>query len=123
MVRTDLIRFLADQYPDLSARDIEKIVSAFFDTITKRLADGGRAEIRGFGSFSTRTRQARTGRNPRTGESVELSDRRVPWFKAGKDLCELINGGDPTVPGKKGMAANAAIETQPAPNFSTEDRE
>lgn len=120
MVRTDLVRIIAAQYPDLPAGDIEAIVATFFGAITTRLADGGRVELRGFGSFSTRVRDARPGRNPRTGETVALSDRRVPWFKAGKDLCELINGIDQHEPGKKVMAGNVATETQPVPNISTE---
>ena len=123
MVRADLAKHLAAEHPDLPRADVEEILNAFFEAITTRLAKGGRVEIRGFGSFTTRARDARPGRNPRTGETVALTDRRVPWFKAGKDLCELINGGDPTVPGKKGMAATAAIETQPAPNLSTEHQE
>lgn len=120
MVRTDLVRIIAAQYPDLPPGDVEAIVATFFGAITTRLADGGRVELRGFGSFTTRARDARTGRNPRTGEAVELGDRRVPWFKAGKYLCELINGTDRTVPGKKGMAGNPDTETLPAPNFLTE---
>lgn len=95
IVRGDLIKLLAAEWPELSPGEVEKIVNAFFDAITTRLVDGGRAEIRGFGSFATRARDARAGRNPRTGETVQLTDRRVPWFKAGKDLRELLNGADP----------------------------
>ncbi|MEG3178164.1 HU family DNA-binding protein [Sphingomonas sp. RB3P16] len=112
MVRADLIRLLAAEWPDLALSDVEKTVAAFFDAITTRLAAGGRAEIRRFGSFSTRARDARPGRNPRTGETVALSDRRVPWFKPGKDMCELINGLDRNELGKKGMAKNAATKTR-----------
>ncbi len=91
MVRTELIQVLAAQYPDLAARDVEKIVAAFFDAITARLADGGRVEIRGFGSFTTRARDARTGRNPRSGETVAVGAKRVPHFKPGKELREVID--------------------------------
>ncbi len=108
MVRADLIKLLAAEWPDLPPGDAEKLVTAFFDAIAQRLADGGRVEIRGFGSFTTRTRDARPGRNPRTGAPVELSDRRVPWFKTGTNLCKLINGADPAVPGTKGVQDNAA---------------
>ena len=86
MVRADLLTLLAAQHPDLPTRELEVIVSAFFDTITARLADGGRVEIRGFGSFSTRDRDARVGRNPGTGESVEVRAKRLPHFVPGKDL-------------------------------------
>ena len=120
MVRADLLKALGVPHPDLDERELQAIVSAFFDAITMRLAEGGRAELRGFGSFTTRARDARTGRDPRTGASVEVNARCVPWFKAGKELCELINGAEPILPGKKGMAENAATETQPAPNLSTE---
>ncbi len=92
MVRADLIRALAAQYPDLPARDIEAAVAAFFDAITTRLAVGGRAEIRGFGSFTTRARDARAGRNPRSGETVAVDAKRVPHFKPGKELRELVDG-------------------------------
>ncbi|QBM75878.1 integration host factor subunit beta [Sphingomonas sp. AAP5] len=115
MVRTDLITLLAAQHPDLSARDIEATVGAFFNAITTHLAEGGRVEVRGFGSFTTRARDARTGRDPRTGAPVEVNARRIPWFKAGKDLCELINGIDQTELGKRGLAENAGTETHPAP--------
>lgn len=121
MVRADLAKHLAAEHPDLPRADVEKILDTFFEAITTRLANGGRVEIRGFGSFTTRTRDARAGRNPRTGETVALTDRRVPWFKAGKDLCELINGANPTVPSAKGMENNAATETQPAPNTLSEN--
>ena len=91
MVRADLMKALGAQHPDLTARDIETIVSVFFDAITTRLADGGRVEIRGFGAFTTRARDARTGRNPRSGETVAVDAKRVPHFKPGKELRERID--------------------------------
>lgn len=91
MVRAGLVQALAAQHPDLPTRDVEKIVTAFFDAISTRLADGGRVEIRGFGAFSTRPRDARTGRNPRTGEPVAVDAKRIPHFKPGKELRELID--------------------------------
>ena len=77
--------------PELSSRDVEKIVAVFFDTITARLAMGGRVELRGFGAFSTRPRDARVGRNPRTGEPVDVSAKRVPYFKPGKEMRARLN--------------------------------
>lgn len=94
MVRADLIRLVAGQHSDASMRDVEKMIDAFFDAITTQLVDGGRVEIRGFGSFSTRARNRRTGRNPRTGELVDVDAKRVPCFKPGKELRERINLGD-----------------------------
>lgn len=91
MVRADLIRALGAQAPDLRVRDVEKIVDVFFDTIAERLANGGRVEIRGFGAFTTRARDARSGRNPRTGEIVPVGAKRVPHFKPGKELRELVD--------------------------------
>lgn len=91
MIRSELIQALTDQHPGLTRRDIEAVVDTFFDEITGRLADGGRVELRGFGAFSTRARDARTGRNPRTGEPVDVSAKRVPYFKPGKEMRERLN--------------------------------
>ena len=91
MVRTQLIALLAEQHPELHHREIEAAVAAFFDSITAHLSHGGRVHIRGFGSFSTRDRTAQTGRNPRTGEAVEINARRVPHFAPGKELRSLVD--------------------------------
>jgi integration host factor subunit beta len=91
MIRSELVQLLADQNPDLTVRDIEAIVATFFDEISKRLATGGRVELRGFGAFSTRPRDARTGRNPRTGEMVDVDAKRVPYFKPGKEMRLRLN--------------------------------
>lgn len=93
MIRSELVRMLADENPGLSTKDIERIVSCFFDTICERLRENGRVELRGFGAFSTRARDARTGRNPRTGESVSVSAKRVPYFKPGKEMRARLNVG------------------------------
>jgi integration host factor subunit beta len=93
VVRADLVRKLLAEHSDLAARDIEKVVTAFFDAITSRLVDGGRVEIRGFGTFTTRAREARTGRNPRTGRPVAVTAKRIPCFRAGKELCSMIDAG------------------------------
>jgi len=91
MIRSELVETLAAENPDLAMRDVEAIVTTFFDEISKRLATGGRVELRGFGAFSTRARDARTGRNPRTGEVVEVNAKRVPYFKPGKEMRQRLN--------------------------------
>lgn len=91
MIRSELIQKLSDANPDLAARDVEAIVTTFFDEIARRLAADGRVELRGFGAFSTRPRDARTGRNPRTGELVAVGAKRVPYFKPGKEMRVKLN--------------------------------
>lgn len=91
MIRSELIAALQKEQPDLAPREVEQIVSCFFDAITARLADGGRVEIRGFGTFTTRPRDGRTGRNPRTGAAVEVTAKRVPYFKPGKEMRARLN--------------------------------
>jgi len=86
MIRSELVTMLAGENPDLATAEIEKIVDTFFDEITARLIADGRVELRGFGAFSTRARDARTGRNPRTGEAVDVEAKRVPYFKPGKEM-------------------------------------
>lgn len=93
MIRSELVQQLSIDNPELSLRDIETIVTVFFDEIGKRLASNGRVELRGFGAFSTRARDARTGRNPRTGELVPVEAKRVPYFKPGKDMRVRLNMG------------------------------
>ncbi|WP_174286829.1 integration host factor subunit beta [Sphingomonas bacterium] len=91
MIRSELVQNILDANPTLALRDVEAIVSAFFDAISDRLASNGRVELRGFGSFSTRARDARSGRNPRTGETVPVDAKRVPYFKPGKDMRVRLN--------------------------------
>ncbi len=91
MTKSELILRLAEQNPHLYQRDIEKIVSTIFDEITEALARGDRVELRGFGAFSVKRRDARTGRNPRTGEAVCVTEKYIPFFKTGKQLRERIN--------------------------------
>ena len=91
MIRSELVQMLAADNPGLSIKDIDRIVTIFFDEISQRLADGGRVELRGFGAFSTRDRDARTGRNPRTGETVDVDAKRVPYFKPGKEMRQRLN--------------------------------
>jgi integration host factor subunit beta len=91
MIRSELVQKLCQDFPDLTRREVESVVSAFFDSVGDQLATGGRVELRGFGAFSTRKRDARTGRNPRTGESVDVDAKRVPYFKPGKEMRERLN--------------------------------
>jgi integration host factor subunit beta len=91
MIRSELIQKLSDANPDLALRDVEAIATTFFDEITRRLSADGRVELRGFGAFSTRARDARTGRNPRTGEVVAVDAKRVPYFKPGKEMRARLN--------------------------------
>jgi len=91
MIRSELVASIAEQNPHLTIRDVERIVATVFDEISDALAEGRRVELRGFGAFSTRAREARTGRNPRTGAAVEVNATRVPYFKPGKELREKLN--------------------------------
>ncbi|MEO1922658.1 MAG: integration host factor subunit beta [Sphingomonadales bacterium CG12_big_fil_rev_8_21_14_0_65_65_10] len=91
MIRSELVHTLSRKHPDMRQEDVEQVVDIFFDEIANQLADGGRVELRGFGAFSTRQREARTGRNPRTGEAVEVPAKSVPFFKAGKAIRERLN--------------------------------
>jgi integration host factor subunit beta len=91
VIRSELVAKIAEENPHLTMRDVEAIVSTIFDEITAALASGRRVELRGFGAFSTRARDARTGRNPRTGASVKVDAKRVPYFKPGKELRERLN--------------------------------
>jgi integration host factor subunit beta len=91
MIKSELVQIIANRNPHLFLRDVENIVNAIFDEITDALADGNRVELRGFGAFSVKNRPARTGRNPRTGDSVEVEEKWVPFFKTGKELRERLN--------------------------------
>lgn len=91
MIRSELLQALARDNPGLRMEEIEKIVGTFFDEISARLASGGRVELRGFGAFSTRERDARTGRNPRTGATVSVPGKKVPYFKPGKEMRARLN--------------------------------
>lgn len=92
MIRSELIQKLAEDNPHLYQRDVERIVNTIFDEITEAMARGERVELRGFGAFSVKQRDARTGRNPRTGETVDVEEKAVPFFKAGKLLRDRLNG-------------------------------
>ncbi len=91
MIRSELVQHLAEKNSDLTYGEVERIVDIFFSEITDQLAKGGRVELRGFGAFTSRARDARTGRNPRTGESVSIDAKKVPFFKPGKEIRERLN--------------------------------
>ena len=91
MIRSELLAALAKDNPDLRAEEVEQVVDIFFDEISQRLAEGGRVELRGFGAFSTREREARQGRHPRTGDPVEVPAKRVPYFRPGKEMRRVLN--------------------------------
>ncbi len=92
MIRSELIQKIAEENPHLFQRDVERIVATVFDEITGALVRGDRVELRGFGAFSVKKRDGRVGRNPRTGEAVEVEEKHVPFFKTGKLLRDRLNG-------------------------------
>lgn len=91
MTKSELIQRLAEHNPHLTLKEVERVVSIVFEKITETLQDGGRVELRGFGAFSVKRREARKGRNPRTGEDVFVEEKRMPFFKTGKALRERLN--------------------------------
>ena len=94
MIRSELIQKIAEENPHLFQRDVERIVATVFDEIISAMSRGERVELRGFGAFSVKQRQSRQGRNPRTGESVQVDEKHVPFFKTGKLLRDRLNGLD-----------------------------
>jgi integration host factor subunit beta len=92
MIKSELVVRLAQRYPHLFHRDVERIVSTVLDEVADALADGKRVELRGFGVFSIKVRSSRTGRNPRTGQPVNVGEKRAPFFRTGKELRERLNG-------------------------------
>ena len=94
MIKSELVQIVASRNPHLYHRDVENIVNAVLDEITEALAAGNRVELRGFGAFSVKNRPSRSGRNPRTGDTVHVDEKWVPFFKTGKELRERLNPGD-----------------------------
>ena len=92
MIRSELVQKIAEENPHLYQRDVERIVSTVFEEIIDAMSRGDRVELRGFGAFSVKRRDARIGRNPRTGESVHVEEKHVPFFKTGKLLRDRLNG-------------------------------
>ncbi len=93
MIKSELIHKIANANPHLYHRDVERIVKVVFDEIVEALSRGDRVELRGFGAFSVKSRPPRVGRNPRTGEQVEVDAKHVPFFKTGKEMRERLNNG------------------------------
>lgn len=93
MLRSELVEALAERNKNLPATDVEKAVDVILEEIAKALERGDRVELRGFGAFSVRKRDARVGRNPRTGTTVQVEAKRVPFFRAGKEIRQKLNGG------------------------------
>ena len=115
MIKSELVQRLAHANPHLYQRDVERIVGTIFEEIAAALSRGDRVELRGFGAFSVKTRPARTGRNPRTGEPVHVEAKAVPFFKTGKELRERLNKvpvGDEA--GASGDTASADVAGEPA---------
>jgi len=92
MIRSELIQKISEENPHLYQRDVERIVNTIFEEIIEAMARGDRVELRGFGAFSVKKRDARVGRNPRTGDAVEVEEKHVPFFKTGKLLRDRLNG-------------------------------
>ncbi len=92
MIKSELVQIISNRNPHLYQRDVENIVNAVLEEITETLAAGNRVELRGFGAFSVKNRPAREGRNPRTGETVMVEEKWVPFFKTGKELRNRLNG-------------------------------
>lgn len=91
MIKSELVQRVVKANPHLYQRDVENIINTIIDEISGALASGNRVELRGFGAFSVKNRPARIGRNPRTGASVEVEEKYVPFFKAGKEMRERLN--------------------------------
>jgi integration host factor subunit beta len=107
MLKSELVIRLTERYPHLYQRDIEQVVNAILNTISDALVEGGRVELRGFGTFTIKKREARRGRNPRTGEAVSVSERVVPVFRTGKEMRHRLNPASPKR-AKKRKGAGAA---------------
>ena len=94
MIKSELIAKLAAENPHLTQRDVERVVGVILERVINALEGGGRVELRGFGAFSVRSRPARAGRNPRTGDPVDVRAKHVPFFKSGKELRARLNADD-----------------------------
>ena len=98
MTKSQLIKRLVEKYPRMSVREMQVVINAVLDTISEALANDEHVEIRGFGTFSVRTRNPRKARNPKTGQPVEVPEKNTPFFVVGKELKERINASAPDVP-------------------------
>ena len=114
VIKSELIARIADGNHHLFHKDIERIVNVILDEIIDALARGDRVELRGFGAFTVKHRKPRTGRNPRTGESVKVDEKFVPFFKTGRELRERLNKDEkPVVKAAPKAAAKAMPEAKP----------
>lgn len=95
MTKRGIIDELLVRHPGISYRDSETLISMMFDAMTRELTAGQRVQLRGFGSFGVKLRRARRGRNPKTGAPVEIAAKRIPFFRAGKELLVKVNGPAP----------------------------
>src|SRR6478735_936113 len=112
MTKADLVEEVA-KVTELTRKDSEVIVDTMFESVIKALKTGDKLEVRGFGSFRVRQRNARVGRNPKTGEKVEVQAKRVPYFKPSKELKDLINDGAATAPAASAPPSPPAAPTNP----------
>lgn len=94
MIRSELVQKIAEDNPALNVADAERIVTTIFDEIISSISSGNRVELRGFGAFSVKKREARTGRNPKTGDAVSVESKHIPFFKTGKLLRDRLNGNN-----------------------------
>ena len=117
MIKSELVECVMRNYPGLYQRDAETAVDAVLDAITDALANGNRVEIRGFGAFSAKERRSRVGRNPRTGQHVPVAAKRVPMFKASKEIREALNGDAKGAHRPNGQPPTHGVEVQ---NSSTD---
>jgi integration host factor subunit beta len=117
VLKSELISKIAGANPHLFQRDVERIVNVVFDEIVEALARGQRVELRGFGAFTVKHRGARVGRNPRTGATVSVDQKFVPFFKTGKELREKLNAGIPPA-GASPKAAAAKTRAKAKPRTS-----
>ena len=109
MTKSELIERVSERVPHISKKDTEVVVNTIFDSMTDALRAGKRIEIRGFGSFQVKVREAREGRNPKTGEEVKIPAKRTPFFKVGKELKERIDAS-----GRGGRGPAAAVSPRPS---------
>src|ERR1700729_3100771 len=112
MTKSDLILRLAEKYPHLLQRDIERIVNTVFDEISNALARNNRVELRGFGAFSVKRREARQGRNPRPGQMAQVAEKFVPFFKTGKQLRDRLNGIEGTTEDEAALCGPVGLAQQ-----------
>jgi integration host factor subunit beta len=110
MTKSGLIERVAELTPHISKKDTEIVVNTIFDSMTEALKRGDRIEIRGFGSFQVKIREAREGRNPKTGEEVHIPAKRTPFFKVGKELKEMVDASRPSSEGAAEARPAAAVE-------------